>query len=72
MDRNLTPESRELFSETLAELKCEKEGGADVDPSLAAELVCYHKDRSTRHLATCVRGIRDGDGNLMGFYGLPP
>ncbi|MCE5263085.1 MAG: PocR ligand-binding domain-containing protein [Deltaproteobacteria bacterium] len=69
MDRNLTPESRELFSETLAELKCENEVGADADPSLTVELVCYHKDAAARHLATCVRGIRDGDGNLMGFYG---
>jgi putative nucleotidyltransferase with HDIG domain len=33
------------------------------------ELEYYHKDGSIKHLVTYIRGIRDSEGNLTGFYG---
>ena len=70
LDQQLTPKSQKLVLETLSvELDLEKEKGADPDRSVTMELEYYHKDGSIKHLVTSLRGIRDSEGNLTGFYG---
>ena len=71
VDEQLTPQSLKLAFETLAaELEQEKTGGADPNRSRVLDLEYYHKDGSIRYLETHIRGIRDSEGNLTGFYGL--
>ena len=70
VEQQLTPESQKLiFEALLAELEREKEKSTDPDRSLTLELEYYHKDGSIRYLSTYIRGIRDSEGNLTGFYG---
>jgi len=70
VDQQLTPKSQEWVFETLvAELDREKEKGSDPDRSQTLELEYYHKDGSIKHLVTYIRGIRDSQGILTGFYG---
>ena len=70
VDQQLTLKSQKLAFEALvAELDREKEKGSDPDRSQTLELEYYHKDGSIKHLVTYIRGIRDGEGNLTGFYG---
>jgi PAS domain S-box-containing protein len=70
VDQQLTFKSQKLVFEALvAELDRENDRGADPDRSQTLELECYHKDGSIKHIATYIRGIRDGSGNLTGFYG---
>jgi PAS domain S-box-containing protein len=70
VDQQLTLNSQKLAFEALvAELDQEKEKGADPDRSQTLELEYYHKDGSIKHLVTYIRGIRDSEGNLTGFYG---
>lgn len=71
VDQQLTRKSQILVFETLvAELEREKkEKSADPDRALTLELEYYHKNGSVRSLSTHIRGIRDGEGNLTGFYG---
>ena len=70
VDQQLTRKSQILVFETMiAELDREKEKSVDPDRSLTLELEYYHKNGSIRCLATYIRGIRDGEGNLTGFYG---
>jgi diguanylate cyclase (GGDEF)-like protein/PAS domain S-box-containing protein len=69
-DQQLTLKSQKLVFDTLsAELGREKEKGSDPDRSETLELEYYHKDGSIKHLLTYIRGIRDSEGNLTGFYG---
>jgi PAS domain S-box-containing protein len=69
-EQQLTLNSQKLAFETLvAELDREKEKGADPDRSQTLELDYYHKDGSIKHLVTYIRGIRDNEGRLTGFYG---
>jgi diguanylate cyclase (GGDEF)-like protein/PAS domain S-box-containing protein len=69
-EQQLTLKSQKLIFETLSvELDREKEKGSDPDRSKTLELEYYHKDGSIKHLLTYVRGIRDSEGNLTGFYG---
>jgi len=70
VDQQLTLKSQKLiFEALLAELGRETEQGADPDRSVTLELEYYHKDGSIKYLATYVRGIRDSEGTLAGFYG---
>lgn len=70
-DEQLTPKSQKLVFETLiAELELEKMEGSDKNRSFTLELEYYHKDGSIKCLETYVRGMRDSNGNLTGFYGL--
>jgi len=70
VDQQLTPKSQKLVFETLLEeLGRDKEKGVDLDRSMNMELEYYHKNGSIRYLATYIRGIRDSEGNLTGFYG---
>ncbi len=70
VDQQLTLKSQEsIFEALLAELDREKEKGADPDRSVTLELEYYHKDGSIKDLVTYIRGIRDSEGNLTGFYG---
>ena len=70
LDEQLTPKSQKLiFDSLLAELNREKEKGADPDRSVTMELEFYHKDGSIKHLSTYLRGIRNSEGKLTGFYG---
>jgi PAS domain S-box-containing protein len=70
VDQQLTPNSQKLAFEALvAELDQEKEKSADPDRSQTLELEYYHKDGSIKHLVTYIRGIRDSEGKLTGFYG---
>lgn len=69
-DQQLSLKSQKLVFETLSEeLGQEKEKESDPDRSKTLELEYYHKDGSIRHLLTYIRGIRDNEGNLTGFYG---
>jgi diguanylate cyclase (GGDEF)-like protein/PAS domain S-box-containing protein len=69
-DQQLTLKSQKLVFETLSEeLGREKEKGSDPDRSKTLELEYYHKDGSIKNLLTYIRGIRDSEGNLTGFYG---
>jgi len=71
VDQQLTLKSQKLaFEALMTELDREKKKGSDPDRSQALELEYYHKDGSIKHLVTYIRGIRDGEGNLTGFYGL--
>jgi PAS domain S-box-containing protein len=66
----LTLNSQKLVFEVLAaELEREKEKSTDPDRAQTLDLEYYHKDGSIKHLATYIRGVRDGEGNLTGFYG---
>lgn len=70
VDQQLTPKSQKLVLETLVtELERDKEKGVDSDRSQTMELEYYHKNGSIKYLVTYIRGIRDAEGNLMGFYG---
>ncbi|MCX5839080.1 MAG: PAS domain S-box protein [Deltaproteobacteria bacterium] len=70
VDQQLTPKSQKLVFEALvAELEREKEKDADPDRSQILELEYYHKNGSIKHLVTYIRGMRDSEGNLTGFYG---
>ena len=70
VDQQLTRKSQILVFEALvAELDREKEKSADPDRSLTLELEYYHKNGSIRSLSTHIRGIRDPEGTLTGFYG---
>ena len=70
VDQQLTPKSQNLVLQTLSvELGLEKAKGADLNRSATMELEYYHKDGSIKHLVTYIRGIRDSEGNLTGFYG---
>jgi len=70
VDQQLTPKSQKLVLQTLSvELGLEKAKGADLNRSVTMELEYYHKDGSIKHLVTYIRGIRDSEGNLTGFYG---
>ena len=70
VDQQLTPKSQKLvFEGLIAELDREKEEGADPNRSQTLELEFYHKDGSIKHLVTYIRGMRDSEGNLTGFYG---
>jgi len=70
IDQQLTPPSQQLIFEALmAELEREKDKDADPNRSMTLELEYYHKDGSIRHHEVYVRGIRDKEGNLTGFYG---
>jgi len=70
VDQQLTPKSQELVFDTLVtELEREKKTGPDPDRSQTLELEYYHKDGSIKYLVTYIRGIRDSEGNLTGFYG---
>ena len=70
VDQQLTPKSQKLVLQTLSvELGLEKAKGADLNRSATMELEYYHKDGSIKHLVTYIRGIRDSEGNLTGFYG---
>jgi len=67
----LTPQSQKLVFEVLAEeLALEKTAGADKNRSRTLELEYYHKDGSIKCLETYIRGARDSNGTLTGFYGL--
>ena len=69
-DQQLTLKSQKLVFETLSEeLGREKEKGSDPDRSKTLELEYYHKDGSIKNLLTYIRGIRDSEGSLTGFYG---
>jgi diguanylate cyclase (GGDEF)-like protein/PAS domain S-box-containing protein len=69
-DQQLTLKSQKLVLEALSEeLSKEKEKGSDPNRSKTLELEYYHKDGSIKHLLTYIRGIRDMEGNLTGFYG---
>lgn len=71
VDQQLTPQSLKLACEILAvELERETEAGTDPNRSRVLELEYYHKDGSTRYLETYIRGVRDRQGKLTGFYGL--
>jgi PAS domain S-box-containing protein len=67
-DQQLTPQSHKLAFERLA-AELDREKGADLNRSQTLELEYYHKDGSIKHLVTYIRGIRDSEGNLTGFYG---
>ncbi|MCX5818374.1 MAG: PAS domain S-box protein [Deltaproteobacteria bacterium] len=70
VDQQLTLNSQKLaFEALMAELDQEKEKGADPNRSQTLELEYYHKDGSIKHLVTYIRGIRDSEGKLTGFYG---
>ena len=70
VDQQLTLNSQKLaFEALMAELDQEKEEGADPNRSQTLELEYYHKDGSIKHLVTYIRGIRDSEGKLTGFYG---
>ncbi|MEI6314858.1 MAG: PAS domain S-box protein, partial [Syntrophus sp. (in: bacteria)] len=67
----LTPQSQKLVFEVLAEeLALEKTAGADKNRSRTLELEYYHKDGSIKCLETYIRGARDSEGTLTGFYSL--
>jgi len=71
IDEQLTPKAQKLVFETLAtELELEKTEGADKNRSRALELEYYHKDGSIKYLDTYIRGMRDSEGTLTGFFGL--
>jgi PAS domain S-box-containing protein len=70
VDQQLTPTSLKLVFETLvAELDREKDKNADLNRSQTLELEYYHKDGSIKYLVTYIRGIRNSEGQLTGFYG---
>jgi PAS domain S-box-containing protein len=70
VDQQLTLKSQTLaFESLMAELDREKEKGGDPNRSQTLELEYYHKDGSIKHLVTYIRGMRDSEGNLTGFYG---
>jgi len=70
VDQQLTLNSQKLaFEALMAELDQEKEKGADPNRSQTLELEYYHRDGSIKHLVTYIRGIRDSEGKLTGFYG---
>ena len=69
-DQQLTAASQKLVAEALLEeLGRENAKDSDPDRSRTMELEYYHKDGSIRHLVTYIRGIRDSEGKLTGFYG---
>ncbi len=71
MNAQLSPASVQLVFETLsAEMSRENKEDTDPDRSQTLLLEYYHKDGSVRNLETNIRGIRDKNGNLTGFYGL--
>ena len=72
VDEQLTPKSQKFVFETLAvELEREKlKDGTDQNRSRTLDLEYYHKDGSVKYLETYIRGNRDSEGNLTGFYGL--
>ncbi len=69
-DQQLTPDSRKLvFEKLMEELEKEKVKGEDPERSVNLELEYYHKNGSIRFLETFIRGLRDSNGDLVGFYG---
>ena len=70
-DEQLTPKAQKLVFDTLAaELELEKTEGADKNRSRTLELEYYYKDGSIIYLDTYIRGMRDCEGTLTGFFGL--
>jgi PAS domain S-box-containing protein len=67
----LTPASFELAALTLAEeLRREEDPEIDPERRISIELEFYHKDGTVVCLDTNVNGIRDGNGELVGIYGV--
>ncbi len=66
----ITPESLKKVQEVLElEMRHERESSVDSDRSITLELEYYHKDCSTVWHETVVSGIRDAEGNIIGFHG---
>ena len=71
VEEQLTPQALQLAFDIMAEeTKQEEAEGADPDRSRTLILDYYHKDGSIKILETNLRGIREKDGTLKGFYGL--
>jgi len=66
----ITPESFKKVEEILElEMQRERKGGVDPDRTVTLELEYYHKDGSAVWHETVVSGIRDVEGNIVGFHG---
>ncbi len=71
VEEQLTPQALQLAFDIMAEeTKQEEAEEADPDRSRTLILDYYHKDGSIKILETNLRGIREKDGTLKGFYGL--
>lgn len=71
LEQMVTPESlnriQDLF---LEELQREKNGGADPDRSMVAEVEYYCKDGSTIWMENTIKSMRDAAGAWIGIYGV--
>ncbi|HEX7533882.1 MAG TPA: PAS domain S-box protein, partial [Syntrophales bacterium] len=66
----ITPESFQKVEEVLKfELQRDLESGVDPDRTVTLELEYYHKNGSVVWHETVVSGIRDTEGNIIGFHG---
>ncbi len=71
VEEQMPSQSLQLVFETLTEeMKRETAEDVDQDRSQTLSLDYYHKDGSIKSLETNIRGIRDSEGTLRGFYGL--
>lgn len=71
VEEQISPPCLKRVFETLTnELESEKTEAVDPDRSRIMTLDFYHKDGSIKSLETNIRSIRDGQGEVTGFYGL--
>lgn len=67
----LTPASVEKVSEILAlELQREDQGDAYPDRGVSIDVEYIHKNGSTKWMTNYIKGIRDQNARLTGFYGV--
>jgi PAS domain S-box-containing protein len=66
----ITPESFKKVEEVI-KFEVQRDRQSDVDPSriVTLDLEYYHKNGSTVWCETVISGIRDVEGNLIGFHG---
>ncbi|MGZ6276323.1 MAG: PAS domain S-box protein [Syntrophales bacterium] len=66
----ITPESFKKVEEVLKlEMQRDRKSGVDPDRNVTLELEYYHKNGSAVWHETVVSGIRDAEGNIIGFHG---